>query len=157
MRIISELSGLRRESTGDAIGTYGNAGRSCGSTSMMVCGMKQQSSGAAVQAENCRSCKSGQSEFGGLQHASRKIFDRFVLTGGSVCGAGLDQGNSCDARGPQARRAQESLRQTAQGLSQLGRQRKSRVGKFPDGKSPGFARLREGEQEGAVGILELAA
>jgi len=25
MRIISELSGLRRESSGDAIGTYGNA------------------------------------------------------------------------------------------------------------------------------------
>jgi hypothetical protein len=31
------------------------------------------------------------------------------------------------------------------------------VGEFPDGKPPGFARVREVQQEGTVGILELAA
>src|ERR1700675_693212 len=58
-----------------------------------------------MQAKYCRSCKSGQSEFGGLQHASCKLLHRFVFSGGSACSAGLNKGNSSSSRGPQARRA----------------------------------------------------
>jgi len=102
----------------------------------------------------CRDSESGHSEFGGLLHAPCKSLHHFAILSRCACGASGNYGRHRTSRGPQSN---PSLRLTAQGLSQLGWQRKSRLGTIPYGKSQEFTRILEGEQEGAVAILELSS